>query len=305
MLVSDMRRFPSLFLFGLIALAAKGAPIGPIPLWPGTAPGDKAVLGPEHDTTTEKDRMVAGRRVARITDVSSPTLTVYRARKASAPAPAVLVFPGGAYRILAIDLEGTEVCEWLNATGITCVLVKYRVPAREGRPPYAAPLQDAQRALGMVRTRAKEWGIDPVHIGVLGFSAGAHLSAAISNNFEKRTYDRVDRADDTSCRPDFAILIYPGGLLRDDKLGGQFAVVAGAPPTFIVQTENDPVHVENSLTYYAALKAAKVPVEMHLYADGPAGLHGYGLRPSPLTVTTWPARAVDWMRSLGVLGSRH
>ncbi len=300
MLVSDMLRFPSLFLFGLSALAAEGAPIGPIPLWPGTPPGDKAILGPEHDATTGKDRMVAGRRVARITDVSSPTLTVYPAPKASARAPAVLVFPGGAYHILAIDLEGTEVCEWLNSTGIACVLVKYRVPAREGRPPYAAPLQDAQRALGMVRTRAKEWGIDPARIGVLGFSAGAHLAAAISNNFEKRTYDRVDAADDASCRPDFAVLIYPGGLMRDDKLGGQFAVVAGAPPTFIVQTEDDPVRVENSLTYYAALKAAKVPVEMHLY---PAGGHGYGLRPSPLTVTTWPARAMDWMRSLGVLGS--
>jgi acetyl esterase/lipase len=179
--------------------------------------------------------------------------------------------------------------------------VKYRVPAREGLAPYAAALQDAQRAAGMVRSRAKEWGIDPKRIGVLGFSAGAHLSAALSNNYEKRSYDRVDEADDVSCRPDFAILIYPGLMVRDAaaKLGPELQVGAGAPPTFLVQTEDDP-YVENSLAYYAALKAAKVPAEMHLY---PSGGHGYGLRTSPLAVVTWPARAADWMRSLGVLGS--
>jgi acetyl esterase/lipase len=283
-----------------MAIGTQAAPIGPIALWKGTAPGDKGTLGPEHDTTTDKDRTVEGRRVMRITDVSVPTLTVYPAAKAGAAGPAILVFPGGGYRILAWDLEGTEVCEWLNSTGVTCVLVKYRVPAREGRPNYVAPLQDAQRALGMVRARAKEWGIDPQRIGVLGFSAGAHLSATLGANFEKRTYDRVDEADDASCRPDFALLIYPGGVVRDGKLGPETQPLANTPPTFLVQTEDDPVHVENSLAYYAAAKAAKVPVEMHLY---PAGGHGYGLRPSALTVTTWPARAVDWLRSLGVLAN--
>jgi len=282
-----------------MALGTHAAPIGPIPLWKGTAPGDNGTLGPEHDTTTGKDHMVAGGRVMRITNVSVPTLTVYPAANAGAAGPAVLVFPGGGYRILAWDLEGTEVCDWLNSAGVTCVLVKYRVPAREGQPSYVAPLQDAQRALGMVRARSKEWGIDPKRIGVLGFSAGAHLAATLGAYFEKRSYERVDEADDASCRPDFAILIYPGGAVRDGKLGAEAQPGAGAPPTFLVQTEDDPVHVENSLAYYAALKEAKVPAEMHLY---PAGGHGYGLRPSPLTVTTWPARAVDWLRSLGVLG---
>ena len=282
-----------------MAIGTQAAPIGPIPLWKGTAPGDKATLGPEHDTTTDKDHIVAGRRVMRITDVSVPTLTVYRAAKAGAAGPAVLVFPGGGYRIVAWDLEGTEVCEWLNSAGVTCVLVKYRVPAREGQPNYAAPLQDAQRALGMVRASAKDWGIDPKRVGVLGFSAGAHLSATLGANFEKRTYDRVDEADDASCRPDFALLIYPGLVVRDGKFGAETQPLANTPPTFLVQTEDDPVKVENSLAYYAAAKEAKVPVEMHLY---PAGGHGYGLRSSPLTVTTWPARAVDWLRSLGVLG---
>ena len=298
-----MRR-PLLYLFvsGLMALAAQAAPIGPIPLWKGAAPGDKGSLGPEHDTTTDKDRIVAGRRVVRITNVSVPTLTVYPAAKSGAAGPAILVFPGGGYRIVAWDLEGTEVCEWLNATGVTCVLVKYRVPAREGQPPYVAPLQDAQRAVGMVRAHSKEWGIDPQRIGVLGFSAGAHLSATLSNNFAKRSYDRVDEADDASCRPDFALLIYPGGMVRDGKLGPEAQPGAGTPPTFLVQTEDDPVHVENSLAYYAALKEAKVPAEMHLYPTGPAGGHGYGLRPSPLAAATWPARATDWLRSLGVLG---
>ena len=294
-------RHPTLVLslFALMAIGTQAAPIGPIPLWKGTAPGDKGTLGPEHDTTTDKDRTVEGRRVMRITNVSAPTLAVYQAAKAGAAGPAILVFPGGGYRIVAWDLEGTEVCEWLNSVGITCVLVKYRVPAREGQPNYAAPLQDAQRALGMVRARAKEWGIDRKRIGVLGFSAGAHLSATLGANFEKRTYDRVDEADNASCRPDFALLIYPGGVVRDGKLGAETQPSANTPPTFLVQTEDDTVQVENSLAYYAAATAAKVPVEMHLY---PAGGHGYGLRPSALTVTTWPARAVDWLRSLGVLG---
>jgi acetyl esterase/lipase len=287
--------FLYLSLFGLMALGTHAAPIGPIPLWKGTAPGDKGTLGAEYDTTTDKDNMIAGRRVARITNVATPTLTIYPAAKAAAPA--VLVFPGGGYRILAWDLEGTEVCDWLNSIGVTCVLVKYRVPARESQPPYVAPLQDAQRAMGMVRARAQEWKIDPKRIGVLGFSAGAHLSAALGANFEKRSYDRVDEADDSSCRPDFTILIYPGGTVRDGKLAPEVQPRADTPPTFLVQTEDDPVHVESSLAYFAALKEVKVPAEMHLY---PSGGHGYGLRPSALAVTTWPARAADWLRSLGV-----
>ncbi len=297
------RRSLHLILPALMTLGAYAAPIGPIPLWPGTAPGDKGNLGLEHDTTTEKDRQVAGRRVTRITNVSTPTLAVYRAAADGTTAPAVLVFPGGGYRIVAIDLEGTEVCQWLNSIHITCVLVKYRVPAREGRERHAAPLQDAQRAVGMVRSRAQEWGIDPKRIGVLGFSAGAHLSAALDASFEKRTYDRVDAADDVSCRPDFALLIYPGGIVRDgsEKAGPEVQPLANTPPTFLVQTEDDPVHVENSLAYYAALKAAKIPVEMHLY---PQGGHGYGLRKTSLEVTNWPARAEEWLRSLGVLAAK-
>jgi acetyl esterase/lipase len=290
----------NLCLFSLMACGIYAAPAPPIPLWNGTAPGDKGNLGPEHDSTTARDHLTGGRRVTRIADVSVPSLTLFPAPPDKRTGAAVLVFPGGGYRILAWDLEGTEICEWLNSIGAACVLVKYRVPAREGLPPYAAPLQDAQRAAGMVRAHAKDWAIDPQRIGVLGFSAGAHLSAALSDNSATRSYPRVDAADDVSCRPDFAILVYPGLMVADgsDKLGPELQVTAATPPTFIVQTEDDPVRVENSLAYYVALKAAKVPVEMHLYA---AGGHGYGLRASPLAVTTWPARATDWLRSLGVL----
>ncbi len=280
----------------LFAIGGVAAPMPPMPLWPGTAPGEKGTLGPEHDTTTAKDFLVAGKTVARITNVTAPTLTVYRAAKPNGAA--VLVFPGGGFNILALDLEGTEVCDWLNSIGVTAVLVKYRVPAREGLPRYLPPLQDAQRAMGIVRAHAADWGIDAARVGVLGFSAGAHLSAELSTHFDKRIYDRLDTSDDLSCRPDFAVLIYPGGLLppKSDTMSQEIQVTANAPPTFIAQTEDDGVRVENSLAYYAALKAAKVPVEMHLY---PSGGHGYGLRPSKHGVTTWPARVEEWMQRLG------
>ncbi len=282
----------------LLAVAAHAAPMPPVSLWPTIAPGEKGTLGPEHDTTTAKDALVAGKAVVRITDVTIPTLTVYRPKKANGAA--VLVFPGGGFSILALDLEGTEVCDWLNSIGVTAVLVKYRVPVRDGLPRYLPPLQDAQRALGIVRAHAAEWGIDGARVGVLGFSAGAHLSAVLSTNYDKRVYDRVDASDDLSCRPDFAVLIYPGGLLpaKSDTMSPEIQVTDATPPTFIAQTEDDGVRVENSLAYYVALKASKVPVEMHLY---PSGGHGYGLRPSKHGVTTWPARADDWMHALGML----
>jgi acetyl esterase/lipase len=290
----------TIFISVLIAAAAHAGPIGPIPLWKGQAPGEKGTVGPKHDITTNRDRTAAGKRITRITNVTVPTLTVYLPPPDKRTGTAVLVFPGGAYRYVAIDIEGTEICDWLNSIGVAAILVKYRVPAREGLPPYALPLQDAQRAMGMVRAHAAEWGIDPKRVGVIGFSAGAHLSAALSNDFEKRTYDRIDEADDLSCRPEFAMLLYPGSVLvpGSDKLSAELQVKGNAPPTFIVQTEDDSVRVESSLGYYAALKAAKVPVEMHLY---PSGGHGYGLRPSADAVSTWPARAQDWMRSLGIL----
>jgi acetyl esterase/lipase len=285
------------FAFACVALAAQ--PPDPIRLWPSGAPGGKGNIGEEHDATTAKDRAVAGRPVFRLTNITDPTVAVYRPLKEKNTGAAVLVFPGGGYRILAMDLEGTEICEWLNSIGVTGVLVKYRVPPRENTPRWEAPLQDAQRAVSVVRSRAVEWGIDPHRIGVLGFSAGGHLAAAASNNCEKRTYDPQDAADNTSCRPDFSILIYPAYLAgTDDKISPELNVTAATPQAFLVQAEDDTVRVENAIAYFLALKNAKVPAEMHLY---PSGGHGYGLRRAGLMVTTWPARAEEWMRAQGLL----
>jgi acetyl esterase/lipase len=272
-----------------------------IVLWPGGAPGETGEIGPERDTTTSESNLVSGKPVIRLGNVSAPSLTIYKPPKGKSTGAAVLVFPGGGYNILAMDLEGTEICRWLNSIGVTGVLVKYRVPAKRDGPRAGAPLQDAQRAVRIVRQNAKSWGVDPARIGVLGFSAGGHLAAAVSNNYEKATYDAIDDVDQLSSRPDFTVLIYPAYLtLRNNpqKLPPDLRVTSNTPPTFIVQTEDDTVPVEGTLGYYAALKAAKVPAEMHIYA---VGGHGYGLRPSAAPVSVWPKRAEEWLRWSGIL----
>jgi acetyl esterase/lipase len=276
-------------------------------LWPNGAPGETAEIGPEADTTTGDGNLVSGKRVIRLGNVSEPSLTLYQPPAGRSSGAAVIVLPGGGYNILAMDLEGTEICEWLNSIGVTGILLKYRVPAKRDGPRAGAPLQDAQRAVRLVRQNASKWKIDPARIGVLGFSAGGHLAAAVSNNFEKGTYEAIDAADQLSSRPDFTVLIYPAYLtLREDpqKLPPELPVTSRTPPTFIVQTEDDSVPVENTLGYYAALKAAKVPAEMHIYA---VGGHGYGLRPSMAPVSVWPKLAEAWFRWSGILktdGSR-
>jgi acetyl esterase/lipase len=240
--------------------------------------------------------LVAGQPWVYVSNVSRPTLTVY-APTGNNTGAAIVVFPGGGYRILAIDLEGSEVCDWLTSQGITCVLLKYRVP-RSGpswdpgckctiNPKPQTALEDAQRAIGLVRFHAAEWHVDPHRIGVLGFSAGGHLVAAISTQFQRRLYAAVDSADRESCRPDFAVALYPGHLWIPGR--GQFGfnpdvhVTPNTPPTFVLQAKTDSIdNVNQSLVYYIALKDAGVSTEMHLYADGG---HAFGLRapriPSP------------------------
>src|SRR5208337_419108 len=250
-----------------------------VPIWPGAAPDAQPVAGPEV-ATTDKDFLVAGRPVVGVGQVSQPTMTVY-SPKGNNTGAAVVVFPGGGYWILAIDLEGTEVCDWLTSKGITCVLLKYRVPDSGPawhddcqcniHPKAPTALEDAQRTVGLVRFHATEWHIDPHKIGVLGFSAGGHLVAAISNHFDHRLYPPVDAADKVSCRPDFAVALYPGHLWIDDKkfvLNPDIRVSKQTPPTFLLQAEDDHVdNVNQSLVYYIALKNAGVP-EMHLFAHG-------------------------------------
>jgi len=273
-----------------------------LPVWPGVAPGAPANPPAEADTTTAKDNLIAGKPLIRLGNVSTPTLTLYKATSNNTGA-AVVVFPGGGYNILAIDLEGTEVCDWLTAAGINCVLLKYRVPATGPYPKSSAALQDAQRALGLVRAHATEWGIDPKRIGVLGFSAGAHLAAALSTHYDKRLYDPIDAADQLTCRPDFAVIVYPGYLALSEKNFAPNADInptVNTPPTFIVQAEDDPVHVENAVVYFMALKNAKVPAELHIYAQGG---HGYGLRRTALPVTTWPQAVEVWLHTIGILSN--
>ena len=301
-----MKNSPALLTASLLVCAvlftpadAAGQP-APLPLWPAAAPGEKGDLPPEADMTKPTDGLVAGKRVIRTGNVSQPTLTIFPPPKDRDTGAAVVVCPGGGYNILAWDLEGTEVCEWLNSIGVTGVLLKYRVPKRAGLERHAAPLQDAQRALGLVRSRAAELSLDPKRIGVLGFSAGGHLAAARSTNFA-RTYEPLDDADKVSCRPDFTILIYPAYLTlkeEGDKLAPEIKVTAETPPAFLAMAQDDPIRVETALFYSLALKNAKVPAELHTY---PSGGHGYGLRPSEHAVTTWPARAAEWMERRGLL----
>ena len=201
-----------------------------------------------------------------------------------------------------MDLEGTEVCDWLNSIGSTAVLLKYRVPTRKGDEQHIAPLQDAQRAMSLIRAHASEWGVNPKRVGILGFSAGGHLSAVTSSQYEKRAYEAVDNADQQSCRPDFTVLIYPAYLMlkgEENKLRPELIVNSNTPPTFILQTQDDGIGVGNSLGYAMALQKAKVPLELHIY---PKGGHGYGLRRTDRPVTLWPQVAEAWMKQIGVLG---
>ena len=282
-----------------------------VSIWPGTAPDARSVAGRETIETDTKD-MVAGRPWVYLSNVSQATMTVY-APKGKNTGVAVVVFPGGGYEILAIDLEGTEACDWLTAKGITCVLLKYRVPAPRSAPNWGAypqspiALEDAQRTLGLVRSHASEWHIDPHKIGVLGFSAGGHLVAAMSVHFEKRLYPAVDAVDKESCRPDFAIAIYPGHLsFGDEKLEKpelnpdiRDHLTHQAPPTFLLQNEDDNSdNVDDSLVYYIALKNVGVPVEIHLYAQGG---HAFGLRPTKFPASRWPQLVETWLGTIGMI----
>jgi acetyl esterase/lipase len=270
-----------------------------LPVWPGTAP-DAPDNPPTEVESSDPERLVAGRPVVLLSNVTTPTLTLYPAQGENTGAT-VVVFPGGGYRILAWDIEGTEACEWLSASGITCVLLKYRVPGTGPYPTSSAALQDAQRTIGLVRSHAAEWHIDPNRIGVLGFSAGAYLAAALGTTFDQRLYAPLDAADELSFRPDFSVLIYPGYLALNEQnfaLNPAIQPSEKTPPTFLVQTEDDPVHVENAVVYFMALKEAMVPAELHIYAQGG---HAYGLRSTGLPVATWPQSVMSWLCTIGVL----
>lgn len=269
-------------------------------LWPHGAPGGASTTALEADITSDKDDLIAGKRVVRLANVSRPTITLFTPQTHNSGA-AVVVFPGGAYKILAMDLEGTEVCDWLTSIGVSCVLLKYRVPGSGPLAKSNAALQDAQRAVGLVRAHAAEWKIDPARIGVIGFSAGGHLVAALSTHFEKRLYEAVDSADQLSCRPDFGVLIYPAYLAIAEKnfsASPEIPITSKTPPAFIVQSEDDPVYVESATVYFEQLKMAGVQAEMHIFAQG---VHGYGLRKTAQPITLWPNLMETWLHTIKIL----
>ncbi|MEX0819515.1 MAG: alpha/beta hydrolase [Pirellulaceae bacterium] len=287
--------YRQLLLLLLVAFTTPSIAAEPLTLdvWPDTVPGERGDIGEEQFQPPGK-----GKPVQRLANVTKPTITVYRPAKEKDTGTAVLICPGGGYNILAWDLEGTEVAEWLNSIGVTGIVLKYRVPRRQDREKHAAPLQDAQRGMSLVRKHASQWGLEPTRIGILGFSAGGHLSAAASTNYDKRHYDANDEIDGISCRPDFALLIYPAYLTEGDGLAPEIRVTADSPQTFFAHASDDGISSENSIAMYLALKKAKVPSELHIYASGG---HGFGLRASEHPASTWPQRGEQWMRSRGLL----
>ncbi|MBW3543319.1 MAG: alpha/beta hydrolase [Planctomycetes bacterium] len=291
-----LRASVTLSILLLATAAANAAELETFDLWPGKAPGETGDL-PSESTLPDQ----GPKKVVRLTNVTEPTLTIFPAPEDRRTGTAVLVCPGGGYNILAWDLEGEEVARWLNSIGVTAALLKYRVPRRKDRAKHEAPLQDAQRALSLLRSRAEEWHIDPKRIGILGFSAGGHLSVATSTNFDRRQYESLDEHDRASCRPDFAVLIYPAYLVEEgqtDKLAPEIRVSAETPPMFFAHAGDDRIGPENSIALYLALKQAGVPAELHIYE---CGGHGFGLRDSEHPCSQWPARCEAWLRGRGLL----
>src|SRR5215510_200256 len=264
-----------------------------VELWPGQAPEEPGTIGEEKtfQSKPNKQRSETTEVTRLITNVTKPTITIYRPAKEKDTGAALLICPGGGYHNLWWQLEGEEVAAWLNSIGVTGFLLKYRVPRRPddvaGEYPARRPLQDAQRAVSLVRSKAKDWGIDPERIGIIGFSAGGHLAIATATSFEKRTYEPIDDIDKISCRPDFAIPVYSGYLkMKDtDELAPGLRVPKDTPPVFLVHGGADIVSdPEHSIVMYKALKRAGVPAELHIYATA---AHDFGVRKSEHPYSTW------------------
>jgi acetyl esterase/lipase len=271
-----------------------------INLWPERPPGETAELPPEADQTRPDDKLIAGRRIIKLGNVSTPQMAVFRPDPTIENGTAVVICPGGGHYILAYDLEGTEVAQWLNSLGVTAIVLKYRVPARDKENRYRAAVQDAQRCMSIVRSRAEEWNIDPSKIGICGFSAGGQ-TAALTSVLDERLYQSVDKIDEVSSRPDFAMLIYPGGLVNKKKeLQKHIKITDQAPPMFLVHAFDDDTSVHHSLAMASALKDVSVPAELHLFASGG---HGYGLRETVQPVTRWPQLAKSWLIEMGLMPS--
>ena len=305
-------RFAAIFLL-VTCLCAAEPPVGAekplvVEIWPGKVPEESGNIGAERFRMSPKlDRaqVEVTEPTLMVTDVTKPTITVYRPAKDKVTGTAMLICPGGGYWNLYWELEGEEVAAWLNSIGVTGIILKYRVPRRPDEPkdePARRPLQDAQRAVSLVRSKAREWGID--RIGIVGFSAGGHLAIATATNFDKRTYEPIDDIDKISCRPDFAIPVYSGYLKAKDKdeLAPGLRIPTGTPPVFLVHGGDDIISSpEQSLVMYLALKRAGVPAELHIYATA---THDFGVRASNHPCSTWTESCAHWLRHQGFLGAR-
>lgn len=268
-------------------------------VWKGNPPGEQLDVGPEEDITKPTDRLIAGERIIKLKNVAIPEMHVYLAPEATRNGSCVIICPGGGFNILAWDLEGTEVAEWLNSIGVSAVVLKYRVPTSQQATRWLAPVQDSQRAISLTRSNAKKWGLNPERIGILGFSAGGH-TAARAAIMSKRQYEAADSIDKVSCRPDAAMLIYPAWLVDDDgKLVEDLVVTEKSPPTFLVHAFDDRVSPLSSISLVAELKKNNVPSELHLFESGG---HGYGLRQvKDQPVTHWAKLCEAWLKRQGWL----
>ena len=254
-------------------------------LWPGKVPGEIKEKQPPVLATSKNDNIL------RFAEVTNPAIEVFLPDQATKNGSAVIVCPGGGYGILAYDLEGTEIAAWLNKLGITAFVLQYRIPNKK-----EGALQDIQRAIRLVRNNAVQWNLDPLKIGVMGFSAGGSLSARASTLFNKKTYPPVDKSDSLSCRPSFTMLIYPAYLDQGPNLTltSELELSKDVPPIFIFQTADDP-YGNSALVMAGALRNAKFPVELHFLSTGG---HGYGLRPGKIAPETWPLLAEKWLNSV-------
>ncbi len=306
-----MRIAPTLCLLAWTCLAwLAGAAEKPevIEIWPGKVPDEAGAIGPEQTRMSpqlDRKQVEVTESTTLLTGVSKPTITIYRPAQDKDTGCAVVICPGGGYWNLYWQLEGEEVAAWLNSLGVTGIILKYRVPRRPDEPPREParrPLQDAQRAISLVRSKAKELGVDPQRIGIVGFSAGGHLAIAAATEFDKRTYEPIDEIDQAGCRPDFAILAYPGYLKAKDRdeLAPGLRVPAGTPPVFLAHGGADLISPpEHSVLMYLALSRAGIPAELHVYAGA---AHDFGVRPSDQPCSTWTRSCAAWLGHQGFLG---
>ncbi len=289
------------FLLATSVVAQEAAPSIVKPIWPAKPPGDTVELPPEQDVTKPDSKDPGGKRVIRLTNVSIPTISIYRPSKETDTGTSVIICPGGGHSILAFNHEGTETAEWLTTLGVTGIVLKYRVPTRTPNGDrWKAAVQDAQRAVSLVRSQAEELGLNPKRIGILGFSAGGE-TAGLTSYFAQRQYEPVDAVDQVSFRPDFSMLIYPAYFEKKGeptRMREDVTITKDAPPTFLVHAWDDPVTVFSSLHIATELKKVNVSTELHVYATGG---HGYGMRDTGEPVNSWPQRAGDWLKRQGLL----